>query len=101
MMRLALTLDGEPLFDSGEHDPGRDAVKALASFWAGLDDDAQARFFQEVGVILLRNSPRGYNQPAYIGAHMARCACIGPEGRDFLRMVAGAMDKAEQKEGLK
>ena len=89
-MRVTIAVDGVELFNSGERDPSAGAVKALATVWAGLDDDAQARFFQEVADILA-GVPRGYAQAGSIWRHMATCTCIGPEGRSFLAEIVQTM----------
>jgi hypothetical protein len=70
-MRVVLTLDGVPLFDSGNQNHADSAVKALAVFYAGLDDDEQAQFFRRsrtndarVGRVQAR-SPGGIHRAAH------------------------------------
>ena len=96
-MRVTVTLDGIPLFDSGERDAMRDAVRAVATFYAGLTDDEQAQFFEHVGKIMADWRAPSYGadwQQAAIGEHMAACKCITAVGRDFLRRTADYMDAA-------
>lgn len=94
-MRIVLTLDGAPLFDS-QQNTFAGAIKALATAFCSLSDDEQAQFFEEAGAIMQAWDSTGYKgecQARYIGEHMASCHCIGEAGRGFLRNVLSAMDE--------
>jgi hypothetical protein len=87
-MRVVLTLDDIPLFDSADRNHADSAVKALAVFYAGLDDDEQAQFFEEVGRAMLGwGEYKRDLQAGFIGRHIGTCACIGEAGREFLKVV--------------
>lgn len=96
-MRVILTLDDVPLFDSGNRSHTDSAVRALAVFYASLSDDEQAQFFEEVGTTMLAwGAYKRDLQAGFIGRHLATCACIGEAGREFLRLVYEA-SAADQK----
>lgn len=92
-MRVQILLDGTALFDSGDADPPDTLYKTLAALWAGMTDDDQARFFEEVGRIVSGWGGLGWDgQACYIGKHMATCDCITDVGRGVLRTIVAHMD---------
>lgn len=103
-MRITVMLDGVALFDSGNRDMAADAVKALAVAYCGMDSDAQAKFFEEVGQIMnaweTPGSPSFVRYGAFdvqaieIGQHMWECTCVSEMGREFFRRVAYGLEHA-------
>lgn len=90
-MRIVLTLDGWPLFDSEEELP-RTISQALAALFCAMTDDEQAQFFQAVGQVLKTwSGPTRDRQSYAIGKHMQTCACINETGRKFLLSIADAL----------
>lgn len=94
--RVVLSVDGQTVFDSGQAH-GSPAVQAVAAQFAGLTDDEQAQFFEEVGRIMRTwdGQPTSWGsewQQHAIGEHMASCKCITDVGRDMLRTITRAME---------
>ena len=92
-MRLQIVLDGVPLFDSGDRDHAKTAVKAIAAVYAGLTDDEQAQFFEDVAAVIDEWDPAMKDRQLwYIGRHMRTCSCIGAGARDMLNRIHSAME---------
>ena len=90
-MKVQILIDDIELLDS--HEEASDmAYKALAVAFCSMDDDHQAKFFQEVGKAFSQwRTYKAGSQIMYIGRHLATCDCIGEEGRAFVRDLAKFM----------
>ena len=93
-MRIVLTLDGAPIFDSGEKELAGGTYKLLAMAFCGMTDDEQAQFFEAVGQVLKTWPGPARDRQAYaVGKHMRSCVCIGDAGREFLLSIAETIRK--------
>lgn len=74
-------------------------VRELAEWFAGLEDERQADFFEQVGLIMESwerpervaywNGAEG--QQIAIGRHMRTCACVSEAGRRVIENIAYGM----------
>jgi hypothetical protein len=68
-------------------------LENLASLFAELDDDSQARFFVEVDKIMQGWTPHERNMQAfYIGRHLRKCECSSEGAKEMLMEIVAAMD---------
>jgi hypothetical protein len=67
----------------------------LAEIFCGMDDEAQCKFFVEVGKIA-QASPFNFDQQWYfLGGHLRNCDCSTEPAREFIRGLARAMETSE------
>lgn len=75
----------------GENPPDA-TIRATAERFCRLNDDQQAKFFNEVASIMKRWPDSGLmNQVFFIGRHLKKCECSTEDARDFVRQLHAAM----------
>ena len=88
MNTVTLSIDGAVVFSSAPTQPA-----TVAALFAGMNDDEQAQFFEDVGRLIAQwEGTAGERQLWAVGRHMKMCACITSRGRDVLRTLVAAMD---------
>ncbi len=77
-------------------DPPDAAIREIAKTFSRMNDDQQARFFNEVAAIMKDWPTDGgmASQAYYIGRHLRTCECSTDEARIFIHDIYTAM-KAE------
>ena len=84
----------DALYQLVGEDPPDAMIRTLAETFSRMNDDQQAKFFNEVAAIMKRWPNFGMGQQAfYIGRHLKRCECSTEDARDFIREVHEAMTK--------
>lgn len=66
-------------------------IDMLATMFAGLNDDEQARFFCKAAELLGEGREM---QAHFIGKHLATCECSTHEGRELVRGIVESMEVA-------
>lgn len=56
----------------------------LAEMFCGMDDDAQCKFFVEVGRIASESKFNFDQQWHFLGGHLRNCECSTQHARDFI-----------------
>lgn len=67
-------------------------IDVAAKWFAGLNDDEQARFFVAVAEAIAVPHQQAETQWIAIGNHLATCKCCTEEAREMIRSIVYGMD---------